>query len=147
MSDPSSTPNQTSALPEAPPDVTLMLRTHAEQRHLAREVIPTLRQVEARKRSPEEPPDAPLAYLEALWLDAQRRAAETDSARRRLEPSSTGARPEDRALHAKACRYYDSVRSLREVVIRRMARLPLAVALKARPGPDGPHADDSATAP
>lgn len=124
MPDQPTTPSPSPAF-QPPPDVSLLLRTHAEQRWLAREVIPMLRHVETRERQPDEPLDAPLAYLEALWLEAERRAGETDATRRLLDCPSEGDRPEDRALYSKACRYYDSVRALREVVAKRMARLPV----------------------
>jgi hypothetical protein len=74
-----------------PPDVSLLLRAHAEQRWLSREVIPVLRQIETRERLPEEQLPAALAYLEVIWCEARRRARETDTARAHLPES--GAPP------------------------------------------------------
>lgn len=101
------------------PDVSLLLRAHAEQRLLSREVIPVVRQIETGERLPEEQLPAALAYLEVTWAECRRRAAETDRARRLLD--EPGGR--ELALWAKACRYHTSLVRLREAVARRVAPL------------------------
>jgi hypothetical protein len=112
---------------KAPPaDVGLMLRAHAELRCLSREVIPVLREVETRDELPEEQLGAAMAYLEVIWIEARRRAAETDCAHRGLAVPSPPSFAEERAgsqseLHDRACRYYDAVKALREAVSRRIA--------------------------
>lgn len=106
-----------------PADVNLMLRAHAELRCLSREVIPVLRQVETRDGLPEEQLGAAMAYLEVTWMQAQRRAAETDLARCELAGSVQSALPcrDEDDLHRRACRYYDAVKALRETAARRIA--------------------------
>jgi hypothetical protein len=104
-----------------PPDVTLLLRAHAEQRWLCHEVITVLRQVETRDGLPEEQLGAALAYLEVIWLEAKLRAGETDGAYDQLDCGPDHA--EDRELYEKALRFYSSVRVLREIVGRRVAPL------------------------
>jgi hypothetical protein len=102
-----------------PPDVSLLLRAHAEQNWLSREVIPVIRQLETRDHLPEEQVGAALAYLEVIWIEAQRRAKETDAAHVHLDEVCI----DDSALPEKACRYHASVRNLREVVSKRVALL------------------------
>lgn len=99
------------------PDISLLLRAHAEQHALSREVVPVVRQIETRERLPEEQLPAALAYLEVLWADCKRRATETDRARRRLDVAD-----EDRhsTLRAKAIRYHAALLVLRETVARRV---------------------------
>jgi hypothetical protein len=116
--------------PTPPPDVILLLRAHAEQRWLSREVVPVLREVEFREGLLEERFAAALAYLEVAWCEAQCLARETDRARRALVEASAGI---DERLRAKAHRYHDAVAGLREAVRRRV--VPLIVA----------PADDSAS--
>jgi hypothetical protein len=99
------------------PDVSLLLRAHAEQHWLSREVIPVLRQVELREALPEEQLGAATAYLEVIWLEAIKHARETDSARAELDQLT----PRDERLCAKARRYHAAVRDLREVVAKRVA--------------------------
>lgn len=113
---------------EAPPaDVGLMLRAHAELRCLSREVIPVLREVEAPDELPTEQLGAAVAYLEVTWMEARRRASETDCARDELAAVSerllaaAGAEEGLGPLHDGACRYHDAVRALREAVSRRVA--------------------------
>lgn len=105
-------------------DVSLMLRAHAELRCLSREVIPVLRQVETRDGLPDEQLGAAMAYLEVSWLEARRRAAETDSTHRELAAAAeSAAHPpgtRDGALYSGACRYYDAVKALRSAVCRRV---------------------------
>jgi hypothetical protein len=102
-----------------PPDVCLLLRAHAEQRWLSREVIPVLRQVEERDDLPEEQYGAALAYLEVIWMEAQQRAQETDGAREKLKRSAS----DDSVLPQKAFRYHAAVRDLRSVVSRRVGAM------------------------
>ncbi len=112
------------ALP--PPDVCVLLRTHAEQHWLTREVVPLLRELQHGDPLPEEELGAPLAYLEALWIEACRRALETDAAFAELAPAST---PRDRAhapqdsLQDQARRYHGAVRALRLGLADQVARL------------------------
>ena len=70
---------------EHPPDVTLLLRAHSEQRWLSREVIPVVRQLETGERLPEEQLPAAHAYLEVVWVEAVGLAREADAALRRLD--------------------------------------------------------------
>jgi hypothetical protein len=103
-----------------PPDICLLLRAHCEQRWLISEVIPVLRQIEARAEIPDEQLPAALAYLETLWLDARSRAKETDAARERLDACAGAC---DRVLHQKAHRYHAAVCRLRQAVGHRVGRL------------------------
>lgn len=102
-----------------PPDVSLLLRTHAEQRWLSREVIPVLRQVETREDLPEDQFGAALAYLEVIWLEAMLRARETDAACDHL--GACRGDVEDETLCQRAVRYYSSVKALRHAAARRVA--------------------------
>jgi hypothetical protein len=103
-----------------PPDICLLLRSHAEQRWLISEVLPVLRQLEQPGVIPEDQLGAALAYLEVLWLDACTRAAETDAACAKLDAAdATG----DAVLYDKARRYHAAVRRLRSAVQRRVTRL------------------------
>src|SRR6202035_4768886 len=68
-----------------PPDVSLLLRAHAERRWLSREVVPVLRQIETSSDLPDEQLPAAVAYLEVIWAEALSRAHETDAERRRLD--------------------------------------------------------------
>jgi hypothetical protein len=109
---------------DPPPDVALLLRAHAERRWLSREVIPVLRQIETCEGLPDEQIPAAVAYLEVIWAEALARARETDVELRRLAarggtPHGCGEQP----LIARAHRYHAVVRSLREAVARRVARL------------------------
>jgi hypothetical protein len=110
-----------SYLPESQPpsDVCLLLRAHAEQRWLSREVIPVLRQVENPDSLPEEQHGAALAYLEVIWIEAQQRAQETENSHATLREHHSVSS----VLPEKAYRYHGAVRQLREVVSRRVARL------------------------
>jgi len=107
-----------------PSDVNLLLRAHAEQRWLAREVLPVLRQLQATDELPEEQLGAALAYLEVTWLEAARLAAETDAAFAALED---GAAPgAEETLPSKARRYHTVVRTLREAIARHVSALVTA---------------------
>jgi hypothetical protein len=112
MTDLSSTP-QTS-------DICLLLRAHGEQHWLIYEVVPVVRQLEQREHLPEDQLGAAFAYLEALWIEARHRGAETDAAYAELErPGARG----DLSMHEKARRYYAAVRRLRAALARRVHRL------------------------
>jgi hypothetical protein len=100
-----------------PQDICVLLRAHGEEHWLISEVLPVLRELEAPGAIPEDQLGAALAYLEILWLDARRRAAETDAAFARLEPSDS---QRDLILHEKASRYHAAVRRLRTVLARRV---------------------------
>jgi len=116
-----------------PADIGLLLRAHAELRCLSREVLPVLRQIETGADLPEEQFDAALAYLEVTWIEASRRAVETDAARLALgEPSDRGHGLPDRghalpdrghSLSDRACRYCAAVRRLRRSVATRVGSL------------------------
>jgi hypothetical protein len=103
-----------------PSDVCLLLRAHAEQRWLSHEVVPVLRELQQRDSLPQEQLGAALAYLEVIWIEAARRAAETDATYAELDATVTDW---DRPLPGKARRYHASVRTLRELVARHVARL------------------------
>jgi hypothetical protein len=107
--------------PSPPSDVCLLLRAHAEQRWLSREVLPVLRQLQTHEELPEEQLGAALAYLEVIWLEGRRHAAETDAAFAALD----GAAPPDiqETLPSKARRYHASVRFLREAIAQRVDAL------------------------
>ncbi len=97
-----------------PPDVTLLLRAHSEQRWLSREVIPVVRQLETGEHLPEEQLPAAVAYLEVIWVEAGGLAREADAALRRLD-AGDGAQ--------EARRYHATVRALREAVARQVTPL------------------------
>jgi hypothetical protein len=113
-----------------PPDVSLLLLAHSEQRLLSREVIPVVRQLEIGEL-PEEQHPAAAAYLEVTWAEALARARETDAALHRLEklelderggPDQGGSASSSRpALPVRARRYHAAVRALREAAARRVA--------------------------
>jgi len=103
-----------------PPDISLILRAHGEQLWLTAEVVPIVRQLERGEELPEDQIGAALAYLEVLWIDARRRAAETDAARAALERA---AAQHDHILCEKARRYHAAVRRLRTAVGRSVAAL------------------------
>jgi hypothetical protein len=104
-------------------DISLLLRAHAEQRWLSREVMPVLRQLEQRDSLPEEQLGAALAYLEVLWIEASQRAAEADAAYAELQVSSLSGAP---PLHAKARSYHGAVVRLREAIARHVVQLVAA---------------------
>jgi hypothetical protein len=108
------------SLTSHPPDIGLILRAHGEQLWLTAEVVPLVGQLERGGEMPEDQIGAALAYLEVLWIDARRRAAETDAAR--LELDRDGAR-HDRVLCEKARRYHAAVRRLRTALGRRVSAL------------------------
>jgi hypothetical protein len=110
-------PNRSDHSP--PADVCLLLRAHAEARWLSAEVVPVLRELE-RDDLPVEQLGAALAYLEVLWIDARRRAAETDAARAGLDAIGPDGH---QAIHGNARRYHAAVRRLRATIYRRIERL------------------------
>lgn len=105
-----------------PPDICLLLRVHAEQRWLANEVAPMLRQLEQTGLIEEDDSGAALAYLEVLWLEAGFRATETDAAFSKLQAASEES---SQIIGEKARRYHAAVRRLRQTVGRRVRRLTL----------------------
>jgi hypothetical protein len=113
MSEPSTTS------PSPPPDVSLLLRAHSEQRWLSREVIPVVRQIEYPEQLPDEQLPAATAYLEVIWAQAAARARETDAALRQLERLESALEP----LPTRARRYHTAVRALRQAVARRVTPL------------------------
>lgn len=116
------TPNQPKI--SEPPDILALLRAHAEEYWLLSHVLPVLRELEHPLSIPEDQLGAALAYLEVLWLDACRRAAETDAAYARMAPAEA---QRDRLLYEKARRYHAAVRRLRIALGRRVTgrtRLP-----------------------
>jgi hypothetical protein len=102
-----------------PPDVSLLLRAHAERRWLSREVIPVLRQIETADELPDEQLPAAAAYLEVIWAEALARARDTDAERARLDERP----PAEQPLLLRAHRYHAVVHSLRQAVERRVAPL------------------------
>ncbi len=106
-------------VPAPPPDVSLLLRAHAERRWLSREVIPVVRQIETSEDLPDEQLPAAVAYLEVIWAEALSRAGETDAERRRLDERSVAGQP----LLDRAHRYHAVLLVLRQAVARRVARL------------------------
>jgi|HubBroStandDraft_2_1064218.scaffolds.fasta_scaffold99976_2 hypothetical protein len=119
-------PNLPPSGPEGSPpsDVCLLLRAHAEQRWLSHEVVPVVRELQHRDSLPEEQLGAALAYLEVIWLEAARRAAETDATFAELDATVPAEeRACDRALPGKAQRYHTAVRTLREIVGRHVTQL------------------------
>jgi hypothetical protein len=129
--------------PSPAPDVGLLLRAHAEQLWLSREVISVLRQLEARESSlPEEQFGAAIAYLEVIWIEALKHAQETDAAHVELELAGGG--DEHSELVARARRYHASVRDLRQAVARRVQRLFAASPGVSASGDGGPDEGPSA---
>lgn len=101
-----------------PSDVCLLLRSHAEQHWLKREVAPLLTELEHGEPLPEEERSIALAYLEVTWIEAARRAIETDAAYACLGAPDAACG----ALNKKARAYRADVRALRERFARRVAR-------------------------
>jgi hypothetical protein len=118
------------SLPATPPEVSLLLRAHAEQRWLSREVAPVAQQIQTGRcprtgaRLPAEQLPAALAYLEVAWLQAAQRAGESDGALTCLDLSLPGASsPEAQALATRARRYHATVLTLRASLSQRVALL------------------------
>ncbi len=106
-----------------PSDVCLLLRAHAQQHWLNREVMPVLSELEDRDAVPEDQVAAALAYLEVLWLEASLRAAETDAAFAKLNETAGGA---DEGLRAQVRRYHAAVRDLHQAVEAHVTELVAA---------------------
>jgi hypothetical protein len=103
-----------------PSDVCLLLRAYAEQRWLSREVVTVLRQLENLDELPEEQLGAALAYLEVIWIEALRHAAETDAAFAAFDDEQEGA---GEVLPSTARRYHSAIVALREAVAKHVNRL------------------------
>lgn len=99
------------------PDICLLLRIHAEQRWLISEVVPLLRQLELPDGVGEDEAGPAMAYLEVVWLEAGRRASETDTAFVELDPDQEDC---STVLYEKALRYHSAVRRLRQAIDRRV---------------------------
>ena len=122
--------------PESPPacDVHLLLRAHAYQRWLSRELMPFVRELEQPHSLPDEQLGVALAYLEVLWIEASRRAAETEAASAQLDAASAQldaassemdatARHSGRALCGMIRRYHEAVRALHNRLASHVAEL------------------------
>jgi hypothetical protein len=118
-----------------PPDVCLLLRAHAEQLWLSREIVPVLDQLSVPGGLPEEQLGAALAYLEVVWLEACRLGAETEGALATLEAS--GPSP-GQGLTVQAHRYHEVVMMLREAIGEQVRELTAAPA-----APEAPEAPGS----
>jgi hypothetical protein len=92
-----------------PPDICLLLRSHSEQHWLSTHLMPVIADLESPGAIPEDQLGAALAYLEILWLDARRRASETDSALAQL----ADVRREHSDLGESARAYHAAVSCLR----------------------------------
>jgi hypothetical protein len=113
--------------PSPPCDVHLLLRAHAYQHWLSREVVPVVRELQQPRSLPTEQLGVALAYLEVLWIEASRRAAETDAAYAELDACSSetdGASASgDGTLQGMIRRYHEAVRSLHDCIARRVSEL------------------------
>lgn len=110
------------SLPQAPTDVCLLLRADAERHWLHREVLPVLRELEARRQpADEESASAALSYLQAMWNEATTRARATDRAHSELHRNAAPSSSE--SLSGAAGRYHASVRLLRELIAARIVTL------------------------
>jgi hypothetical protein len=107
-----------------PPDISLLLRVYGEQRWLLCEVLPVLREAESAGAISEDDLPAALAYLEMLWSQAARLAAQTDSAAVVLDPADTRC---SQILVAKAQRYHAAIRRLRVGMATRVKHLTAPV--------------------
>ncbi len=124
--------------PAPPSDVCLLLRAHAEQRWLSREVIPVMCQLQEPGGLPEEQLGAALAYLEVTWLEAVRLAAETDAAFAALDHAAPTSA--EKTLPCKARGYHAAVRTLRNAVAPHVTALVSAPRASARTcEPAGSH--------
>lgn len=100
-----------------PTDVCLLLRAHAEQHWLTREVQPLLSELRHGRPLPEGERGAALAYMEAVWMEACRRALESDHALAALPDHGAPAG----GLDEQARRYHGAVRALRLNLVERVA--------------------------
>jgi hypothetical protein len=101
-------------------DVCLLLRAHAEQSWLHREVMPVLVELKHREGLREEQLGAALAYLEVLWIDASTRAAETEAAHAHLLTADAAC---ERGLSRRARGYHSAVCALRGRLASHVAHL------------------------
>ncbi len=123
-----------------PSDICLMLRAHGEQFWLTSQVLPVLERIEDRDASGDGDDGPALAFLEMLWVDARRRAAETDAAFKDMLCSPLSGAPGDSFVQvprdaagvygttgwrfqADAQRYHAAVCELRSELRRRVERL------------------------
>jgi hypothetical protein len=107
-------------IPSHPSDICLLLRAYAEQRWLTNELLPVVHELECPALIPEDQLGAALAYLEVMWVDARRRAAETEAA---FEALSCGGGAHSEVLSERARRYNAAVRRLRRSVEERVRHL------------------------
>ncbi len=114
-----------------PPDVCLLLRAHAEQLWLSREIVPVLDQLSVPGGLPDEQLGAALAYLEVVWLEARRLGDETEGALAALEESAPSS---GQGLTVQARRYHTAVLTLREAVGEHVRELTAAPAAPGAPG-------------
>jgi hypothetical protein len=102
-----------------PSDIRLLLRADAEQHWLHSEIIPVLHHLETSEELDEEEAGAALAYLEAMWSEADLRARQTDAALVSLHAGDRGGEE----LSYAAGRYHAAVRVLRGVIAERVTPL------------------------
>jgi hypothetical protein len=102
-------------------DIGLLLRAHSEQVWLTTYVVPVLVDLERPGAIPSEQLGAALAYLEVLWIDARRRATDTERAFAALLASEP--EPELLRMRADARRCHASVCSLRDAIARHVEQL------------------------
>ncbi len=95
-----------------PPDICLLLRSHSEQQWLSSRLLPVLVDLERPEGVPEDQLGAALAYLELHWIDARRRASETDAALAQLNRAAG----EQSELFQSARAYHAAVKGLREAL-------------------------------
>jgi hypothetical protein len=113
-------PNQSHPANQSPPaDVCLLLRAHAEARWLGHEVVPVIRELE-RELDHGAGSGADVAYLEALSIEAQHHAAETDAVRLELDAQAPAG---DHGVMGNAHRYHAAVRRLRATIDARVQQL------------------------
>ncbi len=95
-----------------PPDICLLLRSHSEQQWLSSRLLPVLVDLERPEGVPDDQLGAALAYLELQWIDARRRAGETDVALAQLDRAAE----EQSELFESARAYHAAVKSLRDAL-------------------------------
>jgi hypothetical protein len=122
-------------LAEPPEDICLLLQAYAEQRWLARELLPHLRELERMRAISdaelgtvtEEQLRTKVSYLEAVWFDAGGRAAQTDAAFAKLDRDAgmqDGEHGEQRRrLRECADHYYEALRVMRRELGSRVSSM------------------------